>query len=380
MRQTERIRCTIMRGGTSKAVFLMENHLPSDKAARDRVILRIFGSPDVRQIDGLGGADPLTSKVAIIGPPSRPDADVDYTFGQVGINSAHVDLSGNCGNISSAVGPFAVDEGLVRAGEHVTVVRIHNTNTGKIMVAEVPMAEGKAAILGDCVCDGVPGTGAPISLDFSDTAGAGTGKLLPTGLPSQVLDIPGFGPLTVSIVDAANTMVFVRAADIGLTGTESPPEVDGNPALLKLLESIRGAAAVTVGFSPDPESALRISPAFPMLAFVSPPTKYRSFTDGRTVTADDADLTSRLMYMQVMHKTYAGTGTICTGAAARIPGTVVHEAARSAGPVLRIGHPSGVVAIEAAAETRDGEPVLKKAAFFRTARRILDGYVYVPAQ
>ena len=379
MAQMQRIRCAILRGGTSKAMFLMENDLPKDIAARDKVILKIFGSPDVRQIDGLGGSDPLTSKLAIIGPSSRPDADVDYTFGQVGINKAYIDYSGNCGNISSAVGPFAIDEGLVRCQEGITRVRIHNTNTSKIIVADVPTEEGKASVIGDCVCDGVPGTGAMIMLDYSDTTGSVTKKLLPTGNPSDVLDIPGFGKLTASLVDVANPMVFVRAKDLGLTGIETPQQVNSNAELLKLLETIRGTAAVMMGMAKDLKDALETVPAFPMIAFVSPPQDYTDFTTGNPVKAGDVDLVSRLMFMQVIHKTYAGTGTVCTGSAAVIPGTVVYEQIDKPRekPLLRIGHPAGFIEIEMASEIKDGIVSIKRAAISRTARRIMDGYVYV---
>jgi 2-methylaconitate cis-trans-isomerase PrpF len=379
MAQMEKIRCAILRGGTSKAMFLMENDLPRDVEARDKVILKVFGSPDVRQIDGLGGADPLTSKLAIIGPSSRPDADVDYTFGQVSINKPYVDYSGNCGNISSAVGPFAIDEGLVRCQEGITTVRIHNTNTGKLIIADVPTVDGKAAVLGDCVCDGVPGTGAMIMLDYSDTTGAVTNKLLPTGNPTDVLDIPGFGKIEASLVDVANPMVFVRAKDLGLTGIETPQQVNSNPELLKTLESIRGTAAVMMGMATDLKDALERVPAFPMIAFVSPPQDYTDFTTGNPVKAEDVDLVSRLMFMQVIHKTYAGTGTVCTGSAAVIPGTVVYEQIDRPREksLLRIGHPAGVIDIEMASDITDGKVAITRAAISRTARRIMDGSVYV---
>ena len=379
MAQMEKIRCAILRGGTSKAMFLMENDLPRDHAARDKVILKVFGSPDVRQIDGLGGADPLTSKLAIIGPSSRPDADVDYTFGQVSINKPYIDYSGNCGNISSAVGPFAIDEGLVRCQEGITTVRIHNTNTGKLIIADVPTVDGKAAVLGDCVCDGVPGTGAMIMLDYSDTTGAVTKKLLPTGNPVDVLDIPGFGKIEASLVDVANPMVFVRAKDLGLTGIETPQQVNSNPELLKTLESIRGAAAVIMGMAKDPAEALELVPAFPMIAFVSPPQDYTDFTTGNPIKASDVDVVSRLMFMQVIHKTYAGTGTVCTGSAAVIPGTVVYEQINKPREkkLLRIGHPAGVIDIEMASDLAEGKVAITRAAISRTARRIMDGSVYV---
>lgn len=377
MSEMLRVRCAILRGGTSKGIFLHENDLPRDEVLRDRMILAIFGSPDVRQIDGLGGADPLTSKLAIIGPSSRPDADVDYTFGQVSIKEPLIDYSGNCGNISAAVGPFAIDEGLVRAREPVTKVRIHNTNTGKIIVAEVPVKNGKARVTGDYQIDGVPGTGAKIMLDFAGTAGAATGRLLPTGRPVDVLDVPGYGRLEVSLVDAANPMVFVRASDLGLTGTESPAEVDSRPELLALLEKIRALGACAMGLAATPEDASRRIPAFPMLAFVAPPRDYRSFTDQKLIRAEEVDFVSRLMFMQVMHKTYAGTGTTCTGAAAAIPGTIVNEVAGRHEGEIRIGHPAGIITIEVAAAVLGNEVTLTRAAVGRTARRLMDGYVYV---
>ncbi|HVJ49179.1 2-methylaconitate cis-trans isomerase PrpF family protein [Desulfitobacterium sp.] len=377
MEEQSRIRTAILRAGTSKGIFLMENDLSSDQVERDREILAIFGSPDVRQIDGLGGADPLTSKVAIIGPTSREDADVDYTFGQVSYTAAMIDYSGNCGNISSGVGPFAVDEGLVRAVEPITKVRIHNTNTDKILVAEVPVKNGKAQVVGDYKVAGVPGTGAMIMLDFAGTAGAATNKVLPTGKTVDVLDVDGFGKIQASIVDVANPMVFVRAKDLGLTGIETPAEISGNKKMLAILEQIRGQAAAMIGMAKDPADALQNSPAFPMVAFVSEPQDYTDFTTGKKISQEHVDLVSRLMYMQVMHKTYAGTGTTCTGAAAKIPGTLVHEVCYSQNSWVRIGHPAGVINIEVEVESQGDKVEIKRAAFGRTARRIMDGYSYI---
>lgn len=377
MGDMRRIRTAILRAGTSKGIFLMENDLSTDKAQRDQEILAIFGSPDVRQIDGLGGADPLTSKVAIIGPSTRPDADVDYTFGQVSFVKPLVDYSGNCGNISAGVGPFAVDEGLVRAVEPITKVRIHNTNTGKILVAEVPVKNGKARVIGDYEVAGVPGTGAKIMLDFAGTAGAVTDKVLPTGKAIDVVEIEGFGKLDVSIVDVANPMVFVRAKDLGLTGIETPAELGGNKKMLALLEKIRAQAAVMIGMAKDEADALQNSPAFPMIAFVSEPQEYSDFTTGKKIATEDVDLVSRLMFMQVMHKTYAGTGTTCTGAAAKIPGTIANEVCRSENSMVRIGHPAGVIDIEVEVEETTQGVEVKRAAFGRTARRIMDGYSYI---
>jgi 2-methylaconitate cis-trans-isomerase PrpF len=363
-----------MRGGTSKAVFLKENDLPADKSIRDKIILAIFGSPDVRQIDGLAGADPLTSKLAIIGPPSRPDADVDYTFGQVSINDTVIDYSGNCGNISSAVGPFAIDESIVRAAEPVTTVRVHNTNTGKILVAEVQVKDGKSAVKGDCKIDGVPGTAAPILMNFAATAGSSTGKLLPTGSPIDIVET-GRGPIEVSIVDLSNPCLFVRAKDVGMKGTENPTEINGNKDLLAYLEEIRAKCAVIIGKAKTPEEATKLSPAFPMIAFVAEAADYVDFTTGSAIKKSQVDFVSRMMFMQVLHKTYPGTGTACTGAAAKIPGTIVNQCIPHIDSIetVRIGHPAGVIPVSAA--VKDGEVL--KASIERTARRLMEGYAFV---
>ena len=379
--EQRRVRCTIIRGGTSKALFVMENEVPHDPELRDRVILALYGSPDVRQIDGLGGADPLTSKLAIIGPPSRDDAHVDYTFVQVSLTDPFVDYAGNCGNISSAVGPFAIDQGLVRAVEPVTTVRIHQTNTDCILVARVPVVNGKAAVAGDYHIDGVPGTGAKIELDFSDTAGAITGELLPTGHAVDTLAVPELGDVDVSIVDAGTPCVFVRADDLGMTGTETPVEIDGDRALNERIERIRGTAAAAVGIVDRWEDAAKKSPYLPFFAMIAPPSDYEEFVTGRTVSAGDVDFVSRLLFMLRMHKAYPVTGTVCTGAAARIPGTIVHGAMPAGAhdrEVVRIGHPAGVIEIEAAVDLTYDRPSLEKAIVGRTARRIMEGYAYVP--
>jgi hypothetical protein len=370
----------ICRGGTSKGIFIKKNELPKDPERRDRVIRAIFGSPDLRQIDGLGGADVLTSKLAIIGPPTRPDADVDYTFAQVSFETDFVDFGGNCGNISAAVGPFAIDEGMVEAKEPVTRVRIHQTNTNSIIVADVPVIGGKAAVEGDHHIDGVPGTGAKIMLDFSDSAGAITGKLLPTGNTKDSLDVPGYGEFTVSIVDAANPLVFIEAKSLGLVGTETPAEIEADKGLMKKIEAIRGTATVKIGMAKTLEDALKKSPYIPFFAIVSRSAEYKSFLTGKVIKQSDIDIVSRLLFMQHMHKTYPGTGTVCTGAAARIPGTIVYdllaEEARNK-TLLRIGHPGGVIEVEAKADVTQESIKLQRVAYDRTARRIMEGYVYV---
>lgn len=376
----KRIRCAVMRGGTSRALFIMKGDLPSEPELRDQVILRMYGSPDVRQIDGLGGADPLTSKLAIIGPPSRADADVDYTFGQVSIQEPFVDYAGNCGNISSAVGPFAIDEGLVEPVEPTTTVRIHQTNTESILTAEVPVVNGTAAVEGDFHIDGVPGTGARIELDFSDTAGAVTGRVLPTGNPLDPIDVENVGPLEISVVDAGNPCVFVRAYDLGIEGTETPEQIDSDRALNERIERIRGTVAAELGFVERWRDAAHESPYIPFFVLVSPPTDYVDFTTGQTVKAQDVDFVARLLFMLKTHKAYAVTGTVCTGAAAKIPGTIVFEAARPESrtrSLTRIGHPAGVITVEADVRVNDGIGLLR-ASVGRTARRIMEGYTFVP--
>jgi len=380
MGEFRKIPCVIQRGGTSKGIYLHDKDLPADPELREKVILSIFGSPDKRQIDGLGGADPLTSKIAVIAPSEREDADLDYTFGAVDITEPIVDYKGNCGNISSGVGPFAIDEGLIKAEDPETVVRIYNTNTKKILKALVSTPQGKINYLGDYAIDGVPGAGSKILLDFSETGGAISGKLLPTSNPVDVVSIHSLGEIELSIVDAANPVVFIKAETLGFSGSEGPLNQTVLDSLDKI-ELIRSTAAKMMGMVADPAKARIETPAMPMLAFVSKSVDYTSYTDGSDVKADDVDFLSRLFYMQEMHKTYAGTGTVCTGTAALIEGTVVNQIVAPKAILtntVRIGHPGGVISIEAEVKNTTTGPQLKKAAFGRTSRRILEGYVYVP--
>lgn len=377
-KEMEMIRCSIMRGGTSKGVFLLEADLPKDQKLRDKIILQIYGSPDLRQIDGLGGADTLTSKVAIIGPSTREDADVDYTFGQVSITDSFIDYGGNCGNISSAVGPFAIDHGMVAAKEPVTKVRIHMTNTGRILTAEVPVKDGNAAVEGDFAIDGVPGTGARIVMDWSDAVGGITGKLLPTGNNKDTIEAGG-SQYTVSIVDAGNTVVFINASDLGITGVETPVQIDENRELMELIEEIRGKVCQKIGLVTDWREAKKVTPYQPFFAMVSKPSGHSCF-NGVRIGEEDVDIVSRLTFMLKMHKAYPITGTVATGAASRIPGSVVWELLdqkAKESDILRIGHPSGMLPIEAQAIQEGGKSVMQKLGTLRTARKILDGYVYV---
>lgn len=380
---TEAIRCSIIRGGTSKGVYLKESDLPQDAAARDQVILDIFGSPDKRQINGLGGADPLTSKVCVVGPPpeNMPECHLTYTFGQVEIDEPYVDYHSLCGNLTAGVCAFALWENMVRPVEPITEVRIFNTNLNSVIIAEVPVENGRPLEKGAYAVPGVPGTGAKITLNLAATAGGATSSLLPTGNPIDRLDIPGFGEIEASLVDIGNAHVFIRAKDVGMTGTETAAEIDANTDLTALLERIRGAGAVAMGMIEDAAESKAKSPATPLIAMIAPAADYRNTLGGRIVLAAEVDFISRLMFMQQMHKTYAGTSTVCTGVASKLVGTIVHEAAKpeAADRVdVFIGHPAGVIETESRVALIGNEYKVERATLGRTARRIMDGYVYLP--
>ncbi len=358
-----------MRGGTSKAVFVRGDMLPDDRDVRDAVILSLFGSPDPRQVDGLGGADLLTSKLAIIDPPTRSDADLDYTFAQVSITEPMVDYDINCGNISAAVGVFAVDEALVDAEEPITTVRIHNTNTGRILLADIPVVGGTAAVEGAYSIHGVPGTGAPIALDFSQTAGGITGTLLPTGNEMDVLDT-AIGPVETTIIDLANLTVFLRAETVGMSGTEGPSQI--NDSHLEAIAAVKEAAATLLGMATDGLT--------PVPAIVSPPARYTSYGTGDRVETEDIDLVARVVGGRpaVLHKAYPGTLGACTGAAACIPGTTVHDVStQEREGEIRIGHTSGVMSVQAQVSRETGGWKVEQAAYQRTARRLAEGTAFI---
>jgi 2-methylaconitate cis-trans-isomerase PrpF len=369
-----------MRGGTSRGAFVHAEHLPSDPELRDRVVLALYGSPDVRQIDGIGGADPLTSKLAIVSPSEREDADVDYLFAQVGIDAPVVDFGGNCGNMLAGVGPFAVDEGLVPAVEPVTRVRIHNVNTGRVIAAEVPVGEARALTSGATSIAGVPRPGARILLDFAAAAGTLGRGILPTGELRQELELPDGERVEVTIADAANPTVFVAAAAIGLSAEEllgAPPPEAG----IERLRTVRDAAAAAVGLAASAASAREESPGIPKAYALAPPADYVA-TDGARVVAADVSLVGRGLAFGAPHNAYATTVAICTAAAARIPGTVVWDQVpehdRGVAQV-RIGHPGGVLPVEVSVDASvPGTPVLERAGIDRTARRLLAGLAAVP--
>jgi 2-methylaconitate cis-trans-isomerase PrpF len=376
------IRAVFMRGGTSKALMFRDEDLPLDHAHRDRIFLAAIGSPDPngRQLDGMGGGISSLSKICIVGPSSRPDADIDYTFGQVAIGSAAVDYSGNCGNMSSAIGPFAVDEGLVAIAGDEAIVRIHNTNTHKIIVARFAIADGRAAVEGDFTLPGVAGSGAPIRLDFLDPGGAGTGKLLPTGNVRDHLDVPAIGTFGVSMVDAANPCVFVAAEALGMTGIEMPDALDRNRNLLDRLEAIRIAASLRMGIAASKEMAAA-KPSIPKIAMVAHPQAAKTLS-GAALTAEDADITVRMISIGQPHRAVPLTGAMCLAVAARLEGSVVHKLARSlASPEapIRIAQPSGLTVVGAGVRGDRAGWIADHATVYRTARRLMEGVVYVRA-
>jgi 2-methylaconitate cis-trans-isomerase PrpF len=373
-----KIPCAIYRGGTSKPVFFLEEDLPHNGKERDQMILRAFGSPDIRQIDGLGGADPLTSKVAYIGRSAIPDADLNYTFGYVGITQPVIDYAGNCGNTSAAVGPFALLRGLIEPVEPVTRVRIYNTNTKKVILGEFTVRDGEFVSEGDFTIDGVPGSGSKILLDFIGSGGAVTGKLLPTGKVREEVKFPTVGTLEVSMVDAANPFVFVRAADLGLRGNETMDQLGNDEPTLRKCEEIRSVVAEIMGIARREEATSK-SPGYPKIAVVAPPATYS--TPKGKVEALQIDVVARMTALQKLHKAYAVTGAVCLGTAAKIDGTVVNEIYRNVQPdnppAVRIGHPTGKLQVEIIMEKKDGSLELTKAALARTARLLMDGSVYV---
>jgi 2-methylaconitate cis-trans-isomerase PrpF len=352
----------------------MEKDLPEDPGLRDRIILAVFGSPDTRQIDGLGGADSHTSKLAIIGPAKRSDYDIDYNFGAVGIDKAFVDYSANCGNISSAVGPYAVDKGLVKAVDPFTIVRIYNANTKKMICSKVPVKNGEVVWEGDYAIDGCPGTAAKIELSFMDPGGATTGRLLPTGNVVDDLKLDTGESYRVTIVDAGNPTAFVRAEELKLRGNELPAEFDQDMATRVKLEAIRKKVGEMMG--------IPVSQSIPKISFIAPAQDFKTVT-GKMVGEDSVSMLARVMAMGKMHKTFAVTAGIPAAIGAVIPNSVVNQVVAGGKPVpadkeIVIGHPSGMMDVKVEMRMKKGQPYIVSCTVGRTARKIMDGKVYVP--
>jgi 2-methylaconitate cis-trans-isomerase PrpF len=364
-----------MRGGTSRALFFRAEDLPPAGTARDAMILSAMGSPDPnkRQLDGMGAGTSSTSKIAIIAKSNREDADIDYTFGQVSVDAPVISYKGNCGNISSAVGPYAVEEGLVTVSGDDATIRIHNTNTGKIIVARFALQNGMPKLDGDFALDGVAGTGAPIALSFLAPGGSSTGKTLPTGTVREILETDGFGPIEVSLVDVSNPIACIAAQSLGLTGRESPAEISETPGLLDKIETIRIAAAAHMGICSLAEAQTTVR-NLPQIAIVSRPTDQDS---------PATNIVLRMISAGQAHASSPITGGMCLAATMKLPGSVAHELARAntdANQPLTIAHPSGTLALDAdiSGSTVDDFTV-NAVTVFRTARRLMQGEVMVPA-
>jgi len=368
-----------MRGGTSKGVFLRPEDLPSDASARDRILLRIIGSPDPygKQIDGMGAATSSTSKVVLVSKSSRPDCDVDYLFGQVRIDAPVIDWSGNCGNLTTAVGPFAISEGLVGAlRDGVAVVRIWQANIGKRIVAHVPVRGGQVVEEGDFELDGVTFPAAEVKLEFMDPGAEGA--MFPTGSVVDFLEIKELGRVEATLINAGNPTIFVAASSLGLKGTEMQDDINGNAALLERAEALRAQGAVAMGLAASAEEATAKRRHTPKLAFIAPPASYTS-SSGKKIDASSIDMLARILSMGVLHHAMTGTGGVAIAVAGAIPGTLVHRTAhpRTEGRI-RFGHPSGTLSVGAEAHAEGGQWVVSKALMSRSARRLMEGWVRVP--
>ncbi len=375
-----------MRGGTSKGIFFVEDDLPEPARrpgpARDALLLRVIGSPDPygQQIDGLGGATSSTSKVVLVRKSARDDCEVEYLFGQVAVGAPLVDWSGNCGNLTAAIGPFSIARGLCSAPrDGWATVRLWQANIGKKIIAQVPMRDGEVCELGDFELDGVTFPAAEIRLEFLDP-GAG-GAMFPSGRTRDMLEVPGVGVIEATLIDAGLPTVFVNAAALGLTGCELQRDVNANAALLARCEAIRAHGAVAMGLAATATEASEDRPHTPKLAFVAPPQTYTA-ASGKPVRAEDVQLVARIVSMGKLHHAMTGTGAVALAAAAAVPGTLV---ASLLGPdiqlairVLTFGHPSGTLEVGAEARETASEWAIGKVMMSRSARRLMDGEVWVP--
>lgn len=373
-----------MRGGTSRALMFHRRDLPVPKdlvnpVEWNAIFLAALGSPDPaeRQLDGMGGGISSLSKIAVIGPSTRGDADIDFTFAQVGIGKATVGYRGNCGNIISAVGPFAIDEGLISAKGDTRTIRIHNTNTGKIIVATLELDGAETRVLGSFPLQGVASTGSPIRLAFLDPGGAVTGRLLPTGNVVDDFHLTGGEVLRASLVDAANPTVFVAACDLDLNGTETAAELAADKPLLLRLDALRIAAALAGGIVASEQEAKTSLTNLPLVAIISSPADHA--IPGGQVRASDVDIVTRMISAGQPHKATPLTGAMCLAAAAAIEGSVPHAIRRVAlEGELRIGHATGILPVAATVRRGDKGFLVEEAVVYRTARRLMRGVVYVP--
>lgn len=386
-----KIAATYMRGGTSKGVFFKLSDLPQAAQvpgeARDQLLLRVIGSPDPygKHTDGMGGATSSTSKTVILSQSSKPDHDVDYLFGQVAIDKPFIDWSGNCGNLTAAVGSFAISNGLVDASRiphnGICTVRIWQANIQKTIIAHVPVTNGEVQETGDFELDGVTFPAAEVVIEFLDPAadedGAG-GSMFPTGNLVDQLAVPGIGTFAATMINAGIPTIFVNAADIGYSGTELQDAINGDAKALEKFETIRAYGALKMGLITDLAQA-KSRQHTPKIAFVAPPAAYVS-SSGKAITATDTDLSVRALSMGKLHHAMMGTAAVAIGTAAAIPGTLVNLAAGGgARTAVRFGHPSGTLRVGAEAALVDGQWQVKKAMMSRSSRVLMEGWVRVPA-
>ena len=376
-----KFKTVFMRGGTSKGCMFHREDLPEDPGQWDDIFLQVMGNPDPKQIDGLGGTVSSNNKIVIVWKSQEPDVDVEYLVGQVIVGKSQVDYKSNCGNMTAAVGPYAVEEGMAEIVEPITTVRLLNRNTDKKINVTVPIDPETHTFAqeGSCSIAGVDGTAAELQVNFLNPAGAKTGKLLPTGNVLDVLDIPDFGKIEASILDVSNPMVLVRAEDIGMTGTELPEEVNQNKEICSLLERIRGTAACMMGFAKDLKDAEANSPAVPKVGFVTVPKTYTDIS-GKTVSGQDMDLCVRVISVFKCHKACPLTSASSISVAAFLKGSIVEKTTgrlKEEQKVVRIGHPSGIMTMMPDLKEHNGTFTLDGVAVQRTARRIMDGTVYI---
>ena len=371
-----RIPAVFMRGGSSKGVFFKTDDMNVEASERDRILLHALGSPDSygRQLNGMGGGVSSVSKAVFINPSSRDDADVDYTFAQVSIDQPVVDFSTTCGNLSSAVGPFAIDTGLVEATGETTLVRVFNTNLERIYHAHIPTRNGRFDEVGEFSIPGVSGTGSKIGLDYLSPGGASTGELLPTGKAMESIELEDGRVFDVSCVDSSTACVFVSAENFGLTGAESVSEIEGNAEIMATLDQLRHRAGILMGLA---DSAQNVPLGTPKICLVAEPRAYQTL-GGEQVSVDTPHIAARFLSMGQVHRVLPLTGAMCLGTACLIEGTIPRKYCRPSQGELLLANPSGVLPVKADVSQRGGDWVADKVTVYRTARALMDGVVLVP--
>ncbi|RDZ50239.1 PrpF protein [Haloferax sp. Atlit-4N] len=364
------LQCALVRGGTSKGVAVARDELPEENT--NTALLSLFGSPDERQIDGLGGGTSTTSKLMIIEESNRDGIDIDYEFGQVSVRDPTIDYGGNCGNMTTVVGPFAVDQNMIDVPDYgETTVTLYNKNTETRIDQSFEVVGGRTATVGDHKIHGVPGTGARVDTTFYDPASTIEKGLFPFNERVTTLDVDGRS-VEMTVLDVTTPVVFVRASDLGVTGTELPEDIDNNPEFLDRIEQIRATVCTDLGIVDSPEDATVESPGFPKIAFVAPPTDYEA-TVGH-VTESEIDITARIMSMQYLHPVYAVTGASCTAAATLLEGTIPNQVADAPDSgTVELGHPKGKMSIEASV---NGNNTVESVTVSRTHRRLMEGQAF----